>query len=196
MIAIRGAGSTIVQQLLPLLPEGEESKAISRFADMPTDCERYLFCAGVLRAKKAQDQSPDEMTEGFHVNLWQVVTDCERILAGNAKARICIIGSESGFSGSFDGVYAVAKGEIHRYVEKTRLKSPHQQLICIAPSIISDTGMTSRRDDKSNLLERRALHPKQRFLKALEVARLVHYVLYVDLGYLSGTVIRMNGGGR
>jgi hypothetical protein len=29
----------------------------------------------------------------------------------------------------------------------------------------------------------------------MEVAKLVHYLLYVDEGYISGTVIHMDGGG-
>jgi hypothetical protein len=56
--------------------------------------------------------------------------------------------------------------------------------------------MTLRRDDTENLERRREEHPKKRFLTSLEVAKMVHHLLYVDEGYTTGTVIRMNGGGR
>jgi NAD(P)-dependent dehydrogenase (short-subunit alcohol dehydrogenase family) len=194
MIAIRGAGSKIVSELLPLLPPEEEVVRVPRLGDMPNCAERYLFCAGLLRPKRGVDQTADEIEESFAVNLWRVTDDIERIMASNVKARVCVIGSESGFAGSFDDVYAMAKQGLHRFVETKRLKSPYQQLVCIAPSIIQDCGMTVRRDDVSNLREKRARHPKQRFLQAAEVAKLVHFTLYQDLGYLSGVVIRLNGG--
>ena len=54
--------------------------------------------------------------------------------------------------------------------------------------------MTLRRTDRDRLERRAAKHPKRRFLDAADVARLVHFLLYVDRGYVSGCVIRMHGG--
>lgn len=193
MIAIRGAGSEVVRRLEPHIA-GDEVLRVHRDEDMPVNVERYLFCQGLIRPKRRSEQTNDEIVEGLSVNLWYTLDQCERIFSANVKARVCVIGSESGFAGSHDDTYAVAKAELHKYVERKRLKSPYQQLICIAPSIIRDCGMTTRREDGQNLMMRRATHPKQRFLDAEEVARLVHYVLYVDRGYLSGVTIRMNGG--
>ncbi|MFS2208487.1 hypothetical protein, partial [Variovorax sp. Varisp36] len=62
----------------------------------------------------------------------------------------------------------------------------------MAPGIIGDAGMTLRRADKHNLMARQMAHRKRRFIEAIEVARLIHFLLYVDQGYLSGIVIRMN----
>ena len=104
-----------------------------------------------------------------------------------------MIGSESGFAWGFDGAYAGAKAALHCYVENKPLR-PKQQLVCIAPGIIEDAGMTERRMDKENLEKRRKDHPKHRFLTSDEVAKLAHFLLYVDQGYISNVVIRMNGG--
>ena len=57
------------------------------------------------------------------------------ILATNPSARICIIGSESAYRGSFDGTYAKSKAAIHRYVEATPTHG-QQQLVAISPGII------------------------------------------------------------
>ena len=54
--------------------------------------------------------------------------------------------------------------------------------------------MTERRQDVENLQHRQEKHPKRRFLEAAEVARMIHFLLYVDEGYTTGVVIRMNGG--
>ena len=194
MIAIRGAASRIAVELRTLLPEGEEVIEVPRGEIPVFSADRYLFCQGLLRPKRAADQTDEEVDEGLDVNAHQVMRACDVILGGNANARICVIGSESGFAGSFDGTYAEAKARLHSYVERRRLRYPGQQLVCVAPGIVFDSAMTQRRGDLEQLEQRRQIHPKRRWLTALGVARVVHFALYVDEGYLSNTVIRVNGG--
>lgn len=194
MIAIRGAASRIAVELKSLLPKKETVLAVPRGETPPFGADRYFFCQGLLRSKPMSEQTAAEIEESFEVNAAQVMRACDVVLGGNANARICVIGSESGFAGSYDEAYAAAKDRLHRYVSGKKLKYPGQQIVCVAPSIISDAGMTLRREDQENLEQRRMVHPKRRYLQAIEVARLVHHVLYVDEGYLSGVVLRMNGG--
>lgn len=190
-LAVTGYGSKIVSELSQLLPAGEE---VVRLTDETHKADRFLLCAGLLRPKTLLEQTGQEIRESLLVNLIQPIQACDEILRFNPKARIVVMGSESGFSWSYDGAYAAAKAALHRYVETKKL-GPHQQLVCVAPSIIENAGMTLRRLDVDNLKKRMDTHPKHRFLKAIEVARMIHFLLYVDEGYTTGTVIRMNGGG-
>ena len=192
MLAVTGLGSTIVKELRGLLPPDEE---VIRIADRvwPPVADRYFLCAGVLRPKMLHEQSAEEIAETLNVNCMQPIMLCDEILRCHKAARIVVMGSQSGITWSYDGAYAAAKAALHRYVETKKL-GPHQQLVCVAPSIIEDTGMTRARTDHENLARRTREHPKQRLLKAVEVARLVHFLLYVDQGYISGTVIRVDGG--
>ena len=160
--------------------------------DFPTNASHYLFCQGLLRPRRMQDQTEAERTEGFEVNLDSIQRACNAVLAVNDTARICIIGSESAYNGSFDDVYAVSKMLLHSYVERKPLK-PGQQIVAISPGIIEDAGMTIRRTDQEMLAARRAAHPMGRFLQAREVAHLAHHLLYHQ-PYIRNTVIRMNGG--
>lgn len=193
MLIATGWGSAIVQSLLPLLPAGEKAKR-AVYYDVPLNAERYLFCAGVLRPRKIADQADSEISQTVMVNCTSVIQACDRIIEANDAARICVVGSESGYSWSFDGAYAASKAAVHQYVETKRLRIAGQQLVCVAPGIIEDCGMTLRRDDHRQLQQRGMIHPKGRFLQAAEVARLIKFLLYDDDGYLSGTVIRMHGG--
>lgn len=192
MLAVTGYRSQIIAELRGLLPEGEQIERIGDH-EYPPMAERYLLCAGLLRPKRFAEQTSAEIDESLHVNLLRPIEICEEILSRNDTARICVIGSESGYTGSFDEAYAAAKSGLHKYIETRKLK-PGQQLVGIAPSIIENCGMTLRRLDQENLEQRRLSHPKGRFLKAQEIARLVHFLLYVDEGYLSGQIIRINGG--
>lgn len=194
MIAIRGAGSKIAVELTNRLAGKDEVRAIGRGQRLPLNAHRYLFCQGLLYGLPSAKMVDAEVAETFSVNAASVINSCNEIIDANPLARICVIGSESGFTWSYDDAYAAAKAALHRYVETKRLKTPDQQLICVAPGIIGDAAMTRARKDTDRLLIRAAHHPKKRFLLSEEVARLVHHVLYVDAGYLSGVVLRMNGG--
>jgi len=160
------------------------------------DAEKYLFCAGLIHQKHASHQTDDEIKSTFDVNFVSVMRECERLIENNPFARICVVGSESGFKGSFDAVYAAAKAGLHRYVETKRLKYPDQQLVCVAPTCILNTAMNRQRnaDGVAALEAMRLKHQKQRWLQPIEVARLIHFLLCTDEGYLTNTVIRMNGG--
>ena len=191
MIFVRGASSAIAQTLATLHPV----KSVSRGEEMPSG-ERYLFCTGLINQLRLCDQSDEMIAETFRVNAISVIRECDRLIDVNPKARICVIGSESGFRGSFDSAYATAKAALHRYVETRRLKYPDQQLVCIAPSCVLNTDMNRQRnaDGVVSLENRRVVHPKQRWLQPIEVARMIYFLLCVDEGYTTNTVIRMNGG--
>ncbi|TIX28910.1 SDR family oxidoreductase [Mesorhizobium sp.] len=192
-IVITGWRSAIADEFKRLLRSAEvtvHGKPME--PNFPIDAQRYLFCQGLLRPKKIEDQTEAEIKEGIEVNFASIVRACDLIFASNDLARVCIIGSESGYRGSFDENYASSKALIHRYIETKRL-APHQQLVGISPGIIGDCRMTTSRTDVHNLVRRRDEHPKKRFLEASEVAAMARTLLYFQ-PYITGTVIRMHGG--
>jgi NAD(P)-dependent dehydrogenase (short-subunit alcohol dehydrogenase family) len=143
-----------------------------------------------------RDMSPIEIKQSFFINAGWIIQDIERLLDNNRYARICVIGSESGYKWSYDGAYAASKAALHRFIETKRLKYPMQQLVGIAPSCIEDSPSIQNRteDGKKALVERVKNHPKKRWLTAMEVAQAVNYMMFIDQGYTSGVVLRMNGG--
>lgn len=195
MIIITGWGSKIAAEFRRAIRQYDVFELARRadFLDVPLSADRYLFCHGLLRAKPLPEQTLDEALEGYLVNSASIVDACERIIAANDKARICIIGSESAYRGSYDGVYAGAKADLHAYVEKVGLRTPYQQIVAISPGIVADAGMTTRRTDVDNLERRRAEHPKQRFVTSAEVGKLAAFLLY-EAEFVSNFVVRMHGG--
>ena len=197
MIVITGYTSMIAQRFA-LITGWSDADELYRCRvpdeNFPLDAGRYLFCQGLLRPKRMQDQTEEERAEGFEVNLDSIVRACDAVLAVNESARICIIGSESAYKGSFDDVYAVSKMIIHSYVERKKL-GLGQQLVAISPDIIGDAGMTTRREDRDALEMRRKAHPMKRFLRSSEVAELALHLLYHQ-PYIRNTVIRMHGGNK
>ncbi len=192
MIGIRGIHSTIAKSLIEIIDD--HIVEIDRnFTVNYLKVNKYFICQGLLYGKKRLDQTGEEVSQTYKVNYTQVACMCESILSYNSRARICVIGSESGIVGSYDEIYADSKRLLHYFVETKRV-GPNQQLVCVAPTIIIDSEMTARRTDIDNLFRLRENHPKGRFLSSMEVAKVVKFLLYDDLGYITNTVIRMNGG--
>lgn len=161
---------------------------------VPLDCDYYFFNHAVLRPARILDQSESEIQQGLNINLLSTVIMCEHILENNHSARICIMGSESGFKGSYDTSYFLAKSAINSYITERCVSYPEQQLIGIAPSVIQDTRMTQSRDDKDNLNKLKLSLPKKRFLFSKEIGKLVCDLLIINTNYLTNVVVRVDGG--
>lgn len=186
-LAIDNPRSSIARKLIELVPD-ETIVGADAVAD------RYLFCGGFLAGHKLTDLAPHDANRSFADNFVTIASRCDWIIETNREARIAIIGSLSGDQGSYDMAYAGAKAAMHLYIGQKRLLGHQQQLVGIAPAVIWDTGMTQRRGDLALCEKRGAATRRGRWLLASEVAALIHFLLYVDTGSISNTVIRMTGG--
>lgn len=191
MLTVTGISTTIVQRYLMIKPD-----IVARIRAWPSlsmpDCafdipraDRYILAAGVLYQKPLAMQTGAEIAASMCVNYINVVRICESIFQVNEEARVCVVGSESGYVGSFDETYAGAKAAVHCYVENRKMLKT-QQLVCVAPSIISDSGMTERRKDYPEILGTR------KTVTAMQVAEIIFNLLHGDI-LVNNTVIRMRG---
>lgn len=188
LIGLVGASSLIAQELAS---QTSDPVVEGHFDEMPLDLHRYLICCGYLAGRALSEMTDEESARTWDLNFFQPARFCDRLFAANHRARVCVIGSESGFSGSFDMAYAGAKAALHLYVETKRLLHAEQMLIALAPHIIWDTGMTQRRPDTEVLALRCGGNRLGRWLTAGEVAREAHHLLFRASASLSGTIVRM-----
>lgn len=155
--------------------------------------DMYLFCQGLLYPKLIEEQTQAEQEASIYTNYQSIKDACEMLLETNPNCRICIIGSESAYRGSYDGSYAEGKKMIHEYVQDAKIRFKNQQIVAISPTIILDASMTRNREDQENVIHRMKQHPKERWLFASEVAMMAKTLLY-EQPYINKTVIRMHGG--
>jgi NAD(P)-dependent dehydrogenase (short-subunit alcohol dehydrogenase family) len=158
MIAVTGRRTTIVQELAKITSdpivriEGDWKWEDAEF-ELPLAVSKFVFAAGHLVGKPVGGQTLIELGQTWAINCANVMRLCERALL-RPDARIVVIGSESAILGSYDMAYAAAKAGIHAYCQ-TRKLAPDQSLTVISPPIISDSGMTQRRDDLAEILATR-----------------------------------------
>ena len=179
-LAVTGLRTTIVGALverlkasgMPVNPQSIGGDLADPTCELSIpEARRYVLAAGVLFGKRLGNLTAQQINVTLAVNLLNLVRICEAILERQADARICVIGSLSGIRGSFDECYAVSKAGLHGYVQFRETKWP-QQLFAVAPSIISDSGMTMRRPDYPEILTKRST------VTAARVAEVIHEHLW------------------
>lgn len=183
-----GAGSSIAIEYCHLGPCVEVDWRNEE--NMRLDLYRYLICIGYLAGKTIADMCQSDLEQTWNLNFVIPVRICERIFAANPAARICVMGSESGFAGSYDQAYAGAKAALHHYVQTKRLEQPGQMLVAVAPHVIWDSDMTQRRSDLPALGLRGESSRLGRWLRSYEVAKTARDLLHGSTA-VSGSIIRM-----
>ena len=189
MIGITGRRSTIAQEFVTMC---NDTVRYGTLSDIPYCMDKYLICHGVLYGKSALGMENHEIIETMAVNYASIVKFLDTLFELNPYAKVCVLGSESGIKGSYDSVYAGSKAALHLYVETKQLSHEGQHLVCVAPTIIEDSGMTKRRTDLDVCIKRGSERRIGRWLRAEEVARVCNFAL--NEPGLCNTVIRMNGG--
>ncbi len=205
-ILLTGGNSSICKELVELLPSSLDKiiytkkdcdfsnlEAIDKLSDTILSCNRIVIAHGCITSKLYKEMTEQEILYSLKVNLLSVVRMVE-IALDNPNVRIAVIGSESGIKGSHDISYGLSKIALHKYIEERRIKYSGQQLVCVAPSLIVDSGMTARRHDQENVKAAILKNPKGRGLFTKEVAQMICSLLFIDMGYTTNTVIHMNGG--
>lgn len=205
-LLVTGCSSRIYQGLAQVLPEWIEAVPLPREdcdmslqrdidakATLIRSCDYFVLLHGTLSSQEFLTRSEQDVLDSISVNVMSVVRICELALQSNPRARILVMGSESGRKGSYDIPYWLAKSALHSYVRERRLAHPLQQLVCLAPSMVLETRMT---ESKPPALVQAAEQqtPKLRGLSVPEVCQAIHHLLFVDQGYTTNTVIEINGG--
>ncbi len=162
--------------------------------DLIKKCDKIFLCHSILSNKKHLSKSENEINSQLNINLLSKIKICEISLKFNPKARIFIIGSESGLKGSYDIIYALTKSSLNKYVEERKILYKDQQLICIAPSTIIDGKMTLNRKDVKKVKNLVKKNPKRRGLYSKEISKLIYDLSFENTDYLTNVVININGG--
>ena len=206
-ILVTGGSSRIGKEFIKLLPKNivvknpnkiewdlSKNKFNRKQINLIKNSDKIVILHSKLSSKSHLKKSLKDITNQICLNLTSIIRICEIALNSNPKARIIILGSESGLKGSYDIIYALTKSSIHKYVEERKIKYKDQQLLCLAPSTISDGKMTLKRKDKKNVKKSISINPKKRGIKSKEISIFIYKLLFEITDYVSNTTIHINGG--
>lgn len=190
-IGVVGHKSAIAQDFMAMQKRHHEF-VTGRAEEIAWTHDAYLICCGSLVGKSLSEMTEAQANLTWQNNFFLPAKLCEQVLRRNDKARICVIGSMSGCQGSYDMAYAGAKAALHLYVERTKIR-PEQRLFGLAPAIISDAGMTTRRKDEDRVQARARAHRTGRHVTVREVAIMASLGLFTATTFVSNTVIKLGG---
>ena len=206
-ILVTGGSSKIGKEFIKLLPKNivinnpkrsewdlSKNKFNKKQLNFIKKSDKIVILHSKLSSKSHLKKSLKDITNQICINLTSIIRICEIALNTNPKARIIILGSESGLKGSYDIIYALTKSSIHKYVEERKIKYKDQQLLCLAPSTISDGKMTLKRKDKKNVKKSININPKKRGINSKEISIFIYKLLFEITDYVSNTTIHINGG--
>ena len=154
-----------------------------------------VIVTGSIAGKKLSDYSFAEVDSIMSVNFNGPVKILSALLPFlNDGSRVVMFSSISGERGSFDPVYAAAKGALVSFVKSMAVQlAPRTRFVAIAPGLVAGSGMFD-----SMSPERRAFHcqatPLGRLVEPEELAAIVHDLTQPHWAHANGTCVRINGG--
>ncbi len=142
----------------------------------------------------------DDLQSVMDRNLLHTILCCREVAPGmmeRKSGRIVTIGSIAGCSGrTYGAIYSVAKAAVHEYTRclADQLRSSNIPVNCVAPG-----GTVTERFLRINPVEDEKLTETgtlDRYGRPREVATVVAFLCSSASGFISGQIIRVDGGGQ
>lgn len=184
-------------KLFPLdLTDGSSirSFADSLRAEVPS-LDVAIFAAGAIAGRRLAEYEDDEIERIVSVNFTGQAKLIRAMLPLFANdSHLVMISSISAQRGSYDSLYAAAKGAVLSLVKALAAElAPRVRVNAIAPSLIEGSGMY-----EAMSAERREHHRRQsptgQLLTLAECAGVIHDICGDSWKHLNGACIDLNGG--
>lgn len=197
----------LIKQLITRYPEQEfmliqadllEGDAAEKIAQSVFSLQAIVVASGQSLYKLIDDTTPEDMQALWRVHVQtpiEIITKLSRKLRQNEISYVTMIGSIWGEAGGAGEVlYSTVKGAIHAFVKAYAQEVAYNgiHVNAVAPGLIA-TKMNEHlsAEELQQLLEE---IPMERAGKPEEVAHLVQFLQSGKADYMTGQILRLNGG--
>lgn len=175
--------------------------AVAERAAVETRLRVWVNCAGIARAARILDASPEEWDEILAVNLTGTFHGCAAAMAVMARSGEggCIVNLGS-ISGQIGGLgmhpaYGASKAGVHALTKSYALEGSKYGVRCnaVAPSVVEGSMAKGFRSDQITHVV--ATNPMRRLATLAEVVHAVRFLAdEAAASYVNGVTLPVNGG--
>ena len=170
-------------------------KNLSNFANLVNDFDIIVLLSGVLKGKKLIQFKDEEIVNNFNINFLSQIVLLKKLFKKQKKNCVLVaVSSISGRRGSFDPLYAAAKGAMISFIKSiSKWEAPKIRCIGICPGVILNTKMykTFKKERLKLILSQ---NPNKEFINSDDLAKIVLDVSKSHWRHANGAIIDVNGG--
>ncbi len=166
---------------------------------LPETLEGFVYCPGSINLRPFKGLKEETFQEDFNINVLGAVRNLQAVaplLQAAAAASVVFFSTVAVQTGMpFHTSVAAAKGALEGLTRSLAAEwAPNIRVNAIAPSLV-DTPLAEKfLNNEAKLAKVNERHPLKRVGTAEELAKAAAYLLSEDCGWMSGTILQMDGG--
>ena len=185
----------VTWQTLDITDDADIRRFALRLEEMTASFDAVVLVTGSIVGKKLEDYVFAEVDAVMQTNFngpVKLLNAISRRL--NEGSTVVMFSSISGERGSYDPVYAGAKGAIIAFVKSMAVQmAPRTRFMALAPGLVEDSGMFDSMSSERRDIHRQAT-PLGRLIQPAEVADIVFDLTSEHWAHANGSCVRINGG--
>jgi len=165
------------------------------FHKLKINYDIIVLLPGVLLGKSLSEYNSKNIISNFNINFTSQTILLNKILKKQKKnCLIIFISSISARRGSYDPIYAAAKGAMISFSKSLSLwLSPKIKCLTLCPGLIKDTNMyKSFTAKRLNNLKKQT--PNKEFLNSKDLSKIICDIIQPHWRHANGAIIDINGG--
>lgn len=179
--------------------QADVKKSVDELPNVDDTIDGLVYCPGTINLKPLKSLKLEDFQNDFEVNLLgavKVINKYFNNLKSAGKASIVLFSTVAVQTGMpYHASVASAKGAVEGLTRTLAAEfAPNIRVNCIAPSITNTPLAEKLLNNEAKVKASEDRHPLKRIGSAEEIAQLVEFLLSEKSGFITGQIIKIDGG--